>query len=518
MSERLATLTCSVVLSFVAEDDRATGDGPCVRIPAMTQRRAKILGTLGPSSNSDEQIVALLDAGLDAVRLNFSHGSHQDHALVYGRVREQSSLRKQPVAVVADLQGPKIRVGQIPDPGMTLVAGQVLTFVADPKAATDLDGARVAIDCEGIESEAKVGERVLMDDGALEARIVAIEGNELRAEMVTGGVLRARKGVNLPDSSLTLPSLTDKDKADLRFALDLGVDMVALSFVRRVDDLEECRAIMRDAGRVVPLIAKIEKPEAVDPANLPAILDAANGIMIARGDLGVEMGPEEVPLIQKQLITESNERGKLVITATQMLDSMIRNPRPTRAEASDVANAILDGSDAVMLSGETAAGKYPIEAVQTMDRIIRRIEETETYWLDPPEDMNLGHTTNAVARAAVTSSRSLPDCKAIICYTGSGGIARLVSDYRPKVPVYAFTPQPATFQSLALYWGVIPIRFSPSSPSGETIFIDLDQAVLERGMFERGDRVVIALGWPIKAHTSVNLLKLHKIGETLRGQ
>jgi pyruvate kinase len=250
---------------------------------------------------------------------------------------------------------------------------------------------------------------------------------------------------------------------------------------------------------------------------LSKIVDVANGIMIARGDLGVEMGPEEVPLIQKELIKLSNERGKLVITATQMLDSMIRNPRPTRAEASDVANAILDGSDAVMLSGETAAGKYPIEAVKTMDRIIRRIEQTESYWLDAREDMQLGHTTNAVARAAVISSRSLPDCKGIICYTGTGGIARLVSDYRPQVPIYAFTPQPSTFQSLALYWGVIPIRFQTSSPTGDSVFIDIDHAALENNLFERGDRVVITLGWPLKASTSVNLLKLHKIGETLRG-
>ncbi|PRQ03613.1 Pyruvate kinase [Enhygromyxa salina] len=481
----------------------------------MEQRRAKILGTLGPASNTDEMIGALLDAGVDAVRLNMSHGTHDDHTLVYNRVREQSSMRRKPVAVLGDLQGPKIRVGKIPEPGMELAVDDELVFIADPDAP--IEPGRVTIDYVKLAAEAQVGERVLMDDGALEARITKIEGNEVHTKVVTGGLLKARKGVNLPDSQLELPSLTEKDKLDLRFALELGVDMIALSFVRRPEDLELCRTLMKEYGREVPLVAKIEKPEAVQPETLPAIIDVANGIMIARGDLGVEMGPEEVPLIQKQLIKLSNERGKLVITATQMLDSMIRNPRPTRAEASDVANAILDGTDAVMLSGETAAGKYPIESVKTMDRIVRRIEQTETYWLDPPQDMQLGHTTNAVARAAVISSRSLPDCKGIICYTGSGGIARLVSDYRPKVPVYAFTNQPATFQSLALYWGVIPIRFQTSSPSGESIFIDLDHAALERGMFQRGDRVVIALGWPLKAHTSVNLLKLHKIGETLRG-
>ncbi len=480
----------------------------------MTPRRAKILGTLGPASSSEEMIGALLDAGLDAVRLNFSHGSHEDHTLVYGRVREQSGIRRKPVAVLADLQGPKIRVGRIPDPGMELAVGDPLVFLTDVNA--EIEPGRVGIDYPTLADEAKVGERVLMDDGALEARITKIEGGEVHTEIVVGGLLKARKGVNLPDSKLTLPAMTDKDRADLRFALELGVDIVALSFVRSPEDLQECRALMEECGRIVPLVAKIEKPEAVEPDVLPKIIDVANGIMIARGDLGVEMGPEEVPLIQKQLITLTNERGKLVITATQMLDSMIRNPRPTRAEASDVANAILDGSDAVMLSGETAAGKYPIAAVNTMDRIIRRIEQTETYWLDPPQDMRLGHTTNAVARAAVISSRSLPDCKGIICYTGTGGIARLVSDYRPKVPIYAFTPEPATFQSLALHWGVIPIRFQPSTPNGENLFIDLDHAALDRGLFERGDRVVITTGWPLKASPSVNLLKLHKIGETLR--
>jgi pyruvate kinase len=481
----------------------------------MTPRRAKILGTLGPASSSEEMIGALFDAGLDAVRLNFSHGSHEEHTEVYRRVREQSSIRRKPVTVLGDLQGPKIRVGKIPAPGMTLEAGSKLVFLTDADAP--IEQGRVTIDCPNLASEAKVGERVLMDDGALEARITQITDSEIHTEVVVGGVLGSRKGVNLPDSRLTLPSLTEKDKRDLQFALELGVDLIALSFVRRVEDLDACRALMREYGREVPLVAKIEKPEAVEPDVLPRIIEATNGIMIARGDLGVEMGPEEVPLIQKQLIKLSNAGGKLVITATQMLDSMIRNPRPTRAEASDVANAILDGSDAVMLSGETAAGKYPIESVKTMDRIIRRIEQTDTYWLDAPEAMQLGHTTNAVARAAVISSRSLPDCKGIICYTGTGGIARLVSDYRPQVPIYAFTPEPATFQALALYWGVIPIMFRASSPTGDSIFIDIDHTALDRGILERGDRVVITMGWPLKAATSVNLLKLHKIGETLRG-
>jgi pyruvate kinase len=260
-------------------------------------------------------------------------------------------------------------------------------------------------------------------------------------------------------------------------------------------------------------VAKIEKPEACE--NLAAILSKAQGLMVARGDLGVEMGPEEVPMVQKRAIEAANACGKLVITATQMLDSMIRNPRPTRAEVSDVANAILDGSDAVMLSGETATGKHPVTAVETMARIIARTEQAERMWDEHPPDMELGHAANAMAGAAVASSRTLADTRAIITYTGSGGTARLMSDYRPKVPIFAFTPKLETFHSLALYWGVIPIRFEPST-EGDHILADIDRAVLERGILAAEDRVIIALGWPIHANKSVNMLKVHRIGEALR--
>ena len=292
----------------------------------------------------------------------------------------------------------------------------------------------------------------------------------------------------------------------------LGVDTVALSFVRRASDVAEVRALMEAHGRVVPIIAKIEKPEGVE--NLVEILEVANGIMVARGDLGVEMGPEEVPIIQKRAIELANRAGKLVITATQMLDSMIRNPRPTRAEASDVANAVLDGSDAVMLSGETASGAYPLEAVRTMDKIIRTTEREDRYWREH-SDLDLGSTTNAIARAAVTCSRSLPDTKAIITYTISGGVARLVSDYRPRVPIIALTPNPATYQTLAMYWGVTPVQFTLSSAEGRSIFQDVDRLLLSSGLLARGDRFVLTLGYPLKDHKSVNLLKIHSVGESL---
>jgi pyruvate kinase len=293
----------------------------------------------------------------------------------------------------------------------------------------------------------------------------------------------------------------------------MGADMSALSCVRRPEDIAEARAIRDACGRRCPIIAKIEKPEAI--ACLEQNIQTSNGIMVARGDLGVEMGPEVVPMLQKRAIELANEHSKLVITATQMLDSMIRNPRPTRAEASDVANAVLDGSDAVMLSGETAAGAQPIAAVATMDKIIRTTEQAPRFWRQNRPNKDLDHTTNAIAKAAVGCTESLAEVRGIITYTGSGGIARFVSDYRPRVPIYALTPNPATFQSLALYWGVIPVLFSPSSNDGESIFIDMDQTILRRALLERGDRVVVTFGHPILAHKSVNLLKLHLVGESL---
>ena len=474
-------------------------------------RRAKIVCTIGPATNTPERIGELIDAGMNVARLNFSHGSHEDHAKVFQTIRQEASARDVAVAILADLQGPKIRVGRIPDPGLDLVAGERLVMSVDP--AAPCGPGQVTVDYPHLAREIRPGDRILMDDGNLEVRADAIEGDAIVTTVVFGGRLTSRKGVNLPGVKLSISALSEKDRADLAFALDLGVDAVALSFVRSAADVIEARALMEQLGRVAPIIAKIEKPEAV--TNLEEILRCANGLMVARGDLGVEIGPEEVPLIQKQAIEAANSHGKLVITATQMLDSMIRNPRPTRAEASDVANAVLDGSDAVMLSGETASGAFPIQAVRTMDEIIRSTERGERYWRDPPEDLALGHTTNSIARAAVACSQSLADTKAIITYTGSGGIARLVSDYRPRVPIFAFTPNAATFQALALYWGVTPILFTPSSPDGQSIFIDLDRAVLRRGLLKTGDRVVIALGYPIKAHRSVNLLKLHQVGESL---
>lgn len=485
-------------------------------------RYCKILCTLGPASSSPEVVGALIDAGMNAARLNLSHGSHEDHARVYRVVRQEASKRNVAVAILADLQGPKLRVGKIPGDGFKLTAGRrVIISTRDDDAigqAETPDGLETTITTtyERMAEDVSPGDAILMDDGNLEVRVDKVVDGRVLTTVVQGGVLTSNKGINLPGVLLQVPAMTDKDKADLEFAIHLGVDMVALSFVRRPEDVLECRQLMEQHGRVRPVIAKLEKPQGVE--NISEILDVAAGVMVARGDLGVEMGPEAVPIIQKKAIEMANARGKLCITATQMLDSMIRNPRPTRAEASDVANAVLDGSDTLMLSGETATGAHPVQAVRTMDSIIRRTETAPRNWEAPPEDLALGHTTNAIARAAVSAARSWADTKAVVTYTGSGGIARLVSEYRPRLPIYAFTPNPETYQTLAVYWGVTPVLFSPSSADGETIFIDLDQTLLRRGFLGDGDRVVITFAHPIRAGKSVNLLKLHAVGETLHPQ
>ncbi len=480
------------------------------RMPQLQPRRAKIVCTLGPASSDPEMISGLIGAGMNVARLNMSHGSKEDHTRSFEAIREAAAARGVAVAVLADLQGPKIRVGKIPGSGFDLKAGETFILSVDPNAT--IEPGRVTVDYPEMAREVKTDDRILMDDGNFELRVLGVEGPEIHTVVITGGRLTSRKGVNLPGVKLSLPSLTEKDKEDLIFALELGVDTIALSFVRTAEDVLAVKALMEQQGRMVPIIAKIEKPEGV--ANLREILAVSAGIMVARGDLGVEMGPEEVPIIQKHAIELANRAGKLVITATQMLDSMIRNPRPTRAEASDVANAVLDGSDALMLSGETASGAYPLEAVRTMDTIIRTTEREDRYWREY-SDLDLGHGTNAIARAAVECCKSMPDTRAIVTYTVSGGIARLVSDYRPRVPIIALTPNPATFQSLAMYWGVTPIQFSLSSAEGRSIFQDVDRLMLSQGLLARGDRMVLTLGYPLKDHKSVNLLKIHLVGESL---
>jgi pyruvate kinase len=483
----------------------------------QAHRFCKILCTLGPASHTPELVGALMDAGMNAVRLNFSHGAHEDHLRLLKTVRRQASMRNMAIAVLADLQGPKLRVGKIPGDGFMLEQGTkvaISTRQDDPVEQTP-ELTSVTTTYERLTEDCSPGDRILLDDGNIELTVSGADGHVLMTSVVQGGLLTSNKGINLPGVRLEVPALTDKDRRDLAFALDIGVDMVALSFVQSPNDIEEARQLMKEHGREVPLVAKIEKPQAVE--NLLAIIEAADGIMIARGDLGVEMGPETVPIIQKRAIDLCNLKGKLVITATQMLDSMIRNPRPTRAEASDVANAVLDSSDTLMLSGETATGIHPVLAVRTMDKIIRTTEAAPRAWTRSRVDLQLGHTTNAIAKAAVSAADTWPDVQAIVCYTVSGGMARLVSEYRPRVPIYAFTSQPETYQALSLYWGVVPVLFNPSSDDVETMFIDVDQAILRRGFLEAGARVVITFTHPLKKQRSVNLLKLHEVAESLSG-
>ena len=478
-------------------------------------RHCKILCTLGPASQSPEVVGALIDAGMNAARLNFSHGTHEVHARTFKTVRREASRRNTPVAILADLQGPKLRVGKIPGKGFMLEQGHKLHISTNPDGPVEQDGdtARVTTTYAKLTSDCETGDRILLDDGNIELTVAGSDGDVLMTTVVQGGLLSSNKGINIPGRKLAVPALTDRDRVDLEFALELGVDLVALSFVRNPEDLEEARAIMRAKDRQVPLIAKIEKPEAVD--RLDEIVASADGIMVARGDLGVEMGPEQVPIIQKRAIEMCNRYGKLVITATQMLDSMITKPRPTRAEASDVANAVLDGSDSVMLSGETATGVHPVLVVRTMDKIIRSTESAPRNWNRPRVDLKLGHTTNAIALAAVTSAESWPETEGICCYTISGGMARLVSEYRPRVPIIGLTSKADTYQALALYWGVTPLLFSPSSNDVESMLIDMDQAMLRRELFAPGARVIVTFAHPIERRRSVNLLKLHEVGTAL---
>jgi pyruvate kinase len=452
---------------------------------------------------------------MNACRLNLSHGTHEVHTRTYRAIRQEASRRGVAIAILADLQGPKLRVGKIPGDGFPLEAGHRLlisTKIDDPVDQVG-ETARVTTTYERLTLDVRPGDRILLDDGNIELTANGSEGHVLITTVLQGGVLSSNKGINLPGVELPVPAMTDKDRIDLEFALELGVDLVALSFVRSPQDLEEAREVMRKCDRMRPLIAKIEKPQAIEV--LDEIIQSAEGIMIARGDLGVEMGPEAVPIIQKRAIEAANRFGKLVITATQMLESMISKPRPTRAEASDVANAVLDGSDTVMLSGETATGLHPVLVVRTMDKIIRTTEGAQRGWADKRVDLELGHTTNAIAFAAVHAAEAWPDTRAIITYTVSGGVARLVSEYRPRMPIYAFTPNPDTYQTLALYWGVIPVMFSPSSEDGETIFIDMDHAIVAKGLLDATARVVITVAQPIKKRGSVNVLRLHEVGEML---
>src|SRR5579863_5582872 len=418
----------------------------------MNFRSAKIVCTLGPASNSSEMIVRLMRAGMDVARLNFSHGTHGDHARTIKRVREASAKLSKPIGILADLQGPKIRTGLLKDKQpVQLVTGQRFTISIQSIAGTS-EG--VSTTYKRMPRDVSRGDRILLGDGLIELRVLSTTSNTVLTEVVNGGLLGEHKGINLPGVKLKIPAVTPKDHADLVFALEQGANFIAVSFVRSAKDVLQAKKAISRKKNDVPVIAKLEKPQAID--NLDEILAVADGVMVARGDLGVEMRPEQVPVVQKRIILEASNALIPVITATQMLDSMQKNPRPTRAEASDVANAIFDGSDALMLSGETAAGNYPMESLEMMDRIICEAEASVTAPLRPSRPHEL-HISEAIAEAICHAAEEL-HMKAIVVFTETGYSARLVSKYRPRAPIVTFSPNQETRRRLSLFWGVNPKR------------------------------------------------------------
>ncbi|MGB5696471.1 MAG: pyruvate kinase [Polyangiales bacterium] len=468
-------------------------------------RRTKIVCTLGPATNTKVKIGELVAAGMSCARLNFSHGDHESHAMVAKLVREAASEARRPMAILADMQGPKMRVGRFSGGPIELSRGGRFALTTD-----DVDGNQeiASVSYASLATDVKPGDTVALDDGMIRLRVESIDGNTVHTLVEDGGTLSDNKGLNLPGVSISAPALTEKDREDMAFAVSaLEADYVALSFVRTADDVRQAKALAGD----VPVIAKIERPEAI--AALGEIIDAADGIMIARGDLGVELGAEKVPLVQKRIIRETNARGKVVITATQMLDSMIRNPRPTRAEAADIANAVMDGTDAVMLSGETAAGRYPIQSLQMMDAIIREVESDYIEDLSRvfQELKSVGDEdwpfSNAAARAAAELTTHLP-LKAVVVFTQDGRSASLLAEHRPRAPILAVTSHVRVARKLALEWGVIPRLEVPPESLDETLRIATSLLVREN-LCKRGEAFALVVGWPTSGRT--NTLKLHRL-------
>jgi pyruvate kinase len=471
----------------------------------MEFRHSKIVCTIGPACRSPRMIRELMRAGMDVARLNFSHGSHEEHAQTIVMLRAAAIARQKPLAILADLQGPKIRTGVLAGGGPVILrAGQQFVITT---ARVLGDSTRVNTTFTPLPREVQKGDRILLSDGLIELRVDRVTGANVICEVVNGGALGEHKGINLPGVKLRVPALTPKDRADLRFALKHGANYIAVSFVRRPEDVLLAKSLIRRAGRDTPVIAKLEKPEAIE--NLDAILRAADGVMVARGDLGVEMNPERVPVVQKTIIARAREFRRPVITATQMLESMTENPRPTRAEASDVANAIFDGSDAVMLSAETASGKYPAEAVSMMARIIEEAEASITEFPRPSTQEQL-KVAETVAELVCHASREL-NMKLIAVFTHSGFTARLVSRYRPLVPIVAFSPEAETRQRMALIWGVTP-RDIRDVQKVDGLAAVAEKRLLEERLVRKGDVIGIVAGTPMGIRGTTNFMKFHVIG------
>ena len=480
------------------------------------RKNAKIVATLGPSSNDETTLRAMIEAGLDVARLNFSHGTHQEHATRIALVRKLSEELQKPISILQDLQGPKLRVGNLGEgiqlePGQTVLLSPESSFTRNKTAG---DGIAIPMDVPNLVESVSEGDRILLDDGLLELVARKVGDGYLEADVILGGLLKSHKGVNLPGAAIGIQSLTEKDIIDLEFGLKSKIDAVAISFVQTADDVLKVREAMQrinPARANTPIIAKLERPKAID--NLEDIIKVSDGVMVARGDLAVETSPSQVPIMQKKIIRAANQHSKIVITATQMLDSMIKNPRPTRAEASDVANAVFDGTDAVMLSGETAAGSYPVESVEMMRLIIQEAERNFAKW---GQHHQASESSLDDAISITRAARELAQDRnvaALAVFTQSGRTALLMSKARPTVPIIALTPDLETYYRLGMYWGVTPFLV-PYATSVESMLAHIETALMANTTVTPGQQVVIISGLPVGAMRPPNLALLYTIGES----
>jgi len=481
-------------------------------------RKAKIVCTIGPATNNPAMLDRLIEHGMNAARLNFSHGTQDTHAAAIRALRHAAEHRRTAVAIIQDLQGPRIRVGDLPQGPLDVRAGQAVRLTTMLARSGGQLGARsltpaavpdIPVSYPYLARDVRPGARILINDGLVELTADRVTGGSVECTVKTGGLIAPHKGINLPGTAVSAPTLTDKDREDARFGIAQGVDYVALSFVRGADDIQAARRWIEDCGGRQPIIAKIERAEAV--ASLDTILDHADGVMVARGDLGVEIGPESVPVLQKRIIMEANRRRRLVITATQMLESMTHAPRPTRAEASDVANAVFDGTDAVMLSAETAVGAYPIEAVEVMDRIVRAAEEGSEPGVMPQPDAGGRDASipEAICTAASSAAKAI-NASAIVAFSEQGTTARLIGKQRPNAPIVAFTPFEPVRQRMALYWGVCPFTM-PQIEQTDARMNEAVRRLKQEGLVEAGERIVILSGTLAGQPGGTNLIQLQDV-------
>ena len=477
-------------------------------VESVRVRRAKIICTIGPACDSEECIRDLMKLGMDVARLNFSHGTHAEHARRIRRLRKAARSLKRTICILQDLQGPKIRTGRLKNSKpVELEAGSVLTITPRKVAGT---ASLISTDFSGLAREVERGSRVLLSDGRIELKVRAVRGEDVECEVKNGGMLGENQGINLPGAAVSIPALTEKDKLDLKFGLAHGVDAIALSFVRSADDLRLAKEVMRSYGKSVPIIAKLEKPQAIE--RLEEILEIATGVMVARGDLGVELPPEQVPIIQKRVIQRASVWRKPVITATQMLESMTENPRPTRAEASDVANAIFDGTDVVMLSGETASGRYPREAVEMMGRIVVEAE-THMAQMPPPLRRRENHSYSVAETICESIAHAAQDLRmgAIAVFTESGNTARMLSKHRPKACICAFSRRPDVCNRMNALWGVIPVH-KDNWESAEGMLKTAEKELTQRGLLRPGDVLGLVAGTRL-TEGATNFMRLHTVAE-----